>query len=227
MSGMGKKLDAGNIKEGVAGRIGELTRPTGEEDLMHVRLERPRLRLSRVQVAVAGFVALLAGVAYFFAGGPEEVVAPAEVGVAGQAEASTLASPVVAVVGDVPTPGLHTLTPGARVADALLAASEGIDLTAPQLGGLNLAERLSDGAQIRVPFPGEPVAQAPPGEGKLNLNQATAEQLTALKGIGPKTAEAIVAHRESIGSFSSVEQLLDIQGIGPAKLAAIKEEVTV
>lgn len=39
------------------------------------------------------------------------------------------------------------------------------------------------------------------------------------------TAEAIIAHREEIGGFSSVEQLMDISGIGPAKFEGLKDQV--
>ena len=56
---------------------------------------------------------------------------------------------------------------------------------------------------------------------------ATEEQLDDLPGVGPATAAAIVAHRDTNGPFSTVDQLADVRGIGPAKLAAIRELVTV
>ena len=58
------------------------------------------------------------------------------------------------------------------------------------------------------------------------MNTASAQDLTELPGVGEATAAAIVAHRESIGSFTSVEQLLDVKGIGPAKFEAIKDLVS-
>lgn len=55
--------------------------------------------------------------------------------------------------------------------------------------------------------------------GVLNLNTATKEELMLIDGIGEKTAEKIIAHRDAIGGFTSLEQLLDIEGIGEKKLA--------
>lgn len=52
----------------------------------------------------------------------------------------------------------------------------------------------------------------------VNINTADAEALTALKGVGIKKAEAIVAWREANGAFTSVEQLLEVKGIGVAIL---------
>ena len=74
-----------------------------------------------------------------------------------------------------------------------------------------------------------PRAGAPPGPsppttapGPIDINRATAEQLDALPGIGPSTAQAIVAHREEHGPYASVDALEDVRGIGPAKLDAIR-----
>ncbi len=50
---------------------------------------------------------------------------------------------------------------------------------------------------------------------KINLNQATAQELTgSFKGIGKKRAEAIVAHREAHGGFKSIEDLAQVRGLG-------------
>ena len=43
--------------------------------------------------------------------------------------------------------------------------------------------------------------------------------------MGPATAAAIIAHREEVGSFTTVEQLMDVSGIGPAKFAKLKDKV--
>lgn len=52
----------------------------------------------------------------------------------------------------------------------------------------------------------------------LDINRASAEELTQLKGIGPKRAEAIVRYRESHGPFASPEDLLAVPGVGPTLL---------
>ena len=61
----------------------------------------------------------------------------------------------------------------------------------------------------------------------LNVNQASAEELVTLKGIGPVYAERIVEHRTEQGSFDSVQDLTEIQGIGDKTVAAIKDQITV
>ncbi|UGT60476.1 ComEA family DNA-binding protein [Nocardia asteroides] len=148
---------------------------------------------------------------------------------------------VVSVVGLVHRGGLLRLAPGARIADALDAA--GGTLPGADLQGLNLAQKVSDGDQILVGA-ADPTApprasgtastgsaasasgSSPAAKGKVDLNTATEAELDALPGVGPVTARAIVAWRSSNGRFSDLEQLGDVEGIGPARLAKLRELVT-
>ena len=61
----------------------------------------------------------------------------------------------------------------------------------------------------------------------LNVNTASAAQLETIKGIGPKTAEAIVAYRTEHGDFTSVDALTSVKGIGDKKLKKIADGLTV
>ncbi|HHQ4581830.1 ComEA family DNA-binding protein [Aeromonas hydrophila] len=63
--------------------------------------------------------------------------------------------------------------------------------------------------------------------GKVNLNTASINELTALKGIGEKKAQAIVDYREKQGKFTTVDQLADVSGIGPATLEANRNMIIV
>lgn len=150
-------------------------------------------------------------------------------------------SVVVSVVGEVESAGLVTLAPGARLADALARARP---LAHADLLGLNQAQLLVDGQQIVVLEQGSTVQSASaagagdsqggglaeagsgPGAGKVSLNSASQKELESLSGVGEVTAAAIIAHREEIGGFNSVEQLLDVSGIGPAKFEKLKNDVT-
>lgn len=152
---------------------------------------------------------------------------------------------VVSVVGLVNQPGLVTVAPQARVADAVQAA--GGPLTGADTLGLNLARRVADGEQIvvgiatpagRRPVLGSsagavPSAPAPDGgdaaapAGPVDLNSATLEQLDALPGVGPVTAAAIVAWRQANERFTSIEQLGEVDGIGPARLEKLRALVRV
>jgi competence protein ComEA len=162
---------------------------------------------------------------------------------------------VVSVVGLVHTPGLVTLAPGARIADAVQAAGGAVD--GADTIGLNMARPVGDGEQIVVglaPVSGQPAvlgssvspgsapasgsppsSQSAPGPTKpktpktevVDLNAATVEQLDALPGVGPVTAAAIVAWRQTHGRFTSVDQLADVDGIGPARLDKLRALVRV
>jgi len=58
---------------------------------------------------------------------------------------------------------------------------------------------------------------------KIDINQATAEELEKLPGIGPKIAKNIIEYREKNGPFKSIEELLKVKGVGPKKLEQLKK----
>ncbi|TCB70347.1 ComEA family DNA-binding protein [Acinetobacter sp. ANC 4216] len=60
---------------------------------------------------------------------------------------------------------------------------------------------------------------------KINLNQANAEQLQALSGVGQKKAEAIIAYRQKNGKFKNIEELQQVKGIGPALFSKNKDRL--
>lgn len=156
---------------------------------------------------------------------------------------------VVSVVGYVEHGGLRRFAPGARVADALRAATPRPEA---DLSGLNLAQPLCDGDQIVIartttrpnpqqqgstvvnaarPAAADPVApttsarpSTPPA--KVNLNTATEAELDSLPGVGPATARAILAWRTRHGRFTSIDQLSEIEGIGHSRLARLRPAVT-
>jgi competence protein ComEA len=137
---------------------------------------------------------------------------------------------VVHVAGAVRQPGVYRLRPGARVSDAVERA--GGARRRADLGAVNLAAELQDGRQVLVPLRakggGPAVAGAVTAPGvPLDLNTATVEQLDELDGIGPATAQQIVAYREAHGGFGSVEELDQVPGIGETRLAALRDKVRV
>ena len=58
-------------------------------------------------------------------------------------------------------------------------------------------------------------------EGKLNINTATAQELSILSGIGNALAQQIIQYREDNGLYKSVYDLLNVKGIGETKLNGI------
>jgi competence protein ComEA len=61
----------------------------------------------------------------------------------------------------------------------------------------------------------------------VNLNQADVQKIAAVKGLGPKKAEAIIAYRKANGKFKSIDDLTKVKGIGDKRLAKIKQYLTV
>lgn len=156
---------------------------------------------------------------------------------------------LVFVSGGVRNPGLVELPAGARVGEALAKAGGLLPDADPAL--VNQAETVFDGAQIHVPLPqtvtgsssavspanqpqagvsgdGPPAAASPSGQGHstagglVNINTASAEELTSLPGIGTVKADAIIASRP----YDSVDDLERVTGIGPGTVEKLTPLVT-
>ncbi len=128
---------------------------------------------------------------------------------------------VVDVAGAVRRPGLYRLEVGARVADALAAA--GGATRRANVDAVNLAAPLADGLQVVVPVRGAAGASSSPSStAPVDLNSASVEQLDALPGIGPSTAQKIVDYRQAHGAFHSLEELDAVPGIGAGRIAQLK-----
>jgi competence protein ComEA len=155
---------------------------------------------------------------------------------------------LVHVLGAVRQPGVVSLPEHARVQDAI--AKAGGLTTGARPGELNLAQVVQDGQQIVIGtarHPGGEVhdgstGSAGSGAGKngesssaggaasgavLDLNTATLAQLDTLPGVGPVTAERIVAWRTEHRRFSAVQELQEVDGIGPKTYAQIAPHVRV
>lgn len=215
-------------------------------DVWRARLARPRVR-----AAIATGAALAFGLGWLFwstgaSGGasvPERAARTSGTATpgssaptAGTANTANPARLTVHVAGAVKRPGVIILGPGARVIDALEAtggATANADLT-----HLNLAAPLTDGVQVLVVRVGEPgasglvsvsgtAAGGGTSSGPVNLNTATVADLDALPGIGPSRAQEIVREREAHGPYRSVDDLQRIKGLGAARIAALRDRVTV
>ena len=165
------------------------------------------------------------------------------------ATATTTAPIQVHVAGRVKHPGVYTVNPDARVADAIGAA--GGTSSGAHPGRLNLAAPVCDGCQVWVPAGGDGTVTPPdhsvggspgvaggsgsggvaaaPGSGKaqVNLNTANQSELETIDGVGPVMAGKIMAWRQEHGQFASVDQLREISGIGAKTFEKIKPHVTV
>ncbi len=158
---------------------------------------------------------------------------------------------VVFISGGVHSPGLVELPVGARVGDALAKAGgllpdadpslvnqaeivfDGaqihVPLPQPQTG-TDVSSTLPPDGQPKPGMSGEipSTAAAPSGQGNtpagglVNINTASADALTALPGIGPSKAAAIIAGRP----YESIGDLERVPGIGPSTVEKLKPLVT-
>lgn len=62
---------------------------------------------------------------------------------------------------------------------------------------------------------------------KVNINTATQAQLETLSGIGPSTANKIIAYRKEKGKFKKIEDIKEVSGIGNSKFEKIKNDIVV
>ncbi len=164
------------------------------------------------------------------AGAPPLRVAPLRAGTVARAAPARPKLLVVDVAGAVRRPGLVRVPEGSRVADAVARA--GGFARAAYLDGVNLAAPVADGQQVLVPAraaagggAGGAAAGGATGSvpvGPVSLSSASAEQLDALPGIGPVTAQKILDYRAAHGAFRSVDELDAIPGIGPARIDELR-----
>jgi competence protein ComEA len=134
---------------------------------------------------------------------------------------------IIDVEGKVKRPGIITLPRGSRVHEAIAKAGGVVD--GADTATTNLARVLVDGEQIIVGTQAAGPATAGGGAvagTRVSLSSATAEQLDELPGVGPVTADSIIAYRTAHGGFQRVEDLLDVKGIGEKTLADLRDQVS-
>lgn len=119
-------------------------------------------------------------------------------------------------------------TVGLAVALALLLAFGGAALwrsaAGPGLPCAPEAVRVDAEGVARCGGAGQPLsaAQVLALGGKLNLNQASAEELELIPGVGPAFARALVEQRTRLGAFHDWDELDQVPGVGPARLEVLQ-----
>ena len=107
----------------------------------------------------------------------------------------------------------------------------------PDLDAINQASYVEDGAKIIIPKKGENKNSNEAGadasetsvgntSGKININQASAEELTSIPGVGTVIAQRIVEYRNG-ARFNSIEDIKNVKGIGDATFEKMKGSITV
>ena len=145
----------------------------------------------------------------------------------------------VDVSGAVKNPGVYKLENGARIFQAIEAAGGFSEDADPKW--LNQAAEISDGEKIFVYTKEETQTLKEQGisseqekenaekaeEAKININQASLEELQEIPGIGEARAQAIIAYREETGGFGSIEDIQQVSGIKGKTFEKIEPYITV
>ena len=136
---------------------------------------------------------------------------------------------VIEVLGDVAKPGIHFFQNSPTVMDALHAAGDvqgTLVLTESQPEGLEAGTSLTvtkvPGGYLKVNLGKMEARKLLVFSLPLDLNQVSTGDLCLVPGIGEALAREIVAYRERMGKFQSVEELKDVKGIGDKKWDALK-----
>ncbi len=141
---------------------------------------------------------------------------------------------VVDVAGAVKSPNVYQLPSGSRVQDAIEAA--GGSLENADLSQLNLAALLFANSRLTIPRHDETLDHGRYGAsyavqseskpvvnfGSISINSGTPQELDLLPGIGPKKAGDIIAYRNRIGGFKTLEELKGVRGIGDKTFAKLR-----
>ena len=124
----------------------------------------------------------------------------------------------VYVSGAVENPGVYDFQQGDRVEQAIELA--GGSAANADLARINLAVLLVDEQQVHVPEQGGAAGESP----KIDLNRAQLDEITTLDGIGPVSAEKLIAYRRLNGPFRSLDDLL-AAGLTRSQVEKIKDRV--
>lgn len=121
----------------------------------------------------------------------------------------------VEIRGEVKNPGVYEVNRRTSLKE-LIQLCEGFTLDANQ-ESVNLAMILKDDDLIIIPKITK--------QEKISINFGTLEQLDSIKGIGIKTAQAIIDYRNANGLFQKLEDLKNVKGIKDKTFEKIKDQI--
>jgi competence protein ComEA len=130
---------------------------------------------------------------------------------------------LVDVVGAVAKPGLYRVPRGDRVYDAIAAAG-GLTADADPTRLPNLAGRLKDGEQVKVPF--AKIAGGGNVIVRTSLNSASVDELALLPGFNEAFAQEVIDYRTNFGGFQSTTELVEILGMSTSDFLIVRRYLT-
>lgn len=140
----------------------------------------------------------------------------------------------VQIAGAVKNPGVYEIGDDTRLFMVIEDAG-GLNPDA-DISNINQARVIKDGESIYIQTVNEALEALENAEtkgdisdldGRVNLNTADMEKLMSLPGIGESKAKQIIEYRDTKGSFSSIEEIMEIQGIKEGVFNKIKDSIKV
>ncbi len=127
----------------------------------------------------------------------------------------------VYLTGDVQNPGVYKLPKNSRLEDLFVAAKVEIF----PMEKFNLSAKLYDGQHIHIDNTISTKNQNVIiiDSAKININEASVDQLMELPGIGETKANEIVQYRVTNGYFDRIEDILNVPGIGESTFNQFKD----
>jgi competence protein ComEA len=189
----------------------------------HLKLIPGWKQLLAVTLPVLLGVGAVAGAYAYTSGTAKPTAATTDTAAAAAANVPAPAGLLVHVVGAVEHPGLYRMRRGDRVYDAIAAAG-GLSVEADITRLPNLAGRLKDGEQIKVPF-----AKGASGTtvlARVNLNMATLDELEVVPGFTAAFAQEVIDYRTNFGGFQNTRELVEILGMSEADFVIARRYLT-
>ena len=150
-------------------------------------------------------------------------------------ESGTYGSLFVDISGAVAEPGVYEVDKDTRLFQVIEMAGGLTDEA--DADAVNRASFVEDGQKIIIPVKGsggangssDPSGTASsdaPGQGLVNINTASRDELMGLNGIGEVMADRIIEYRSS-NVFKSKEDIMSVNGIGKGIYEKIKDRITI
>lgn len=140
------------------------------------------------------------------------------------------------IEGVVKKPGVYKVKSETRIYEVIELA--GGLLPGADISQINQAETVYDGEKITIYEEGEITTEKEnystqaqnnfiTADGLININTADSTGLQEIPGVGPATAEKIIAYRQANGQFNNIEDIKNVSGIGDKTFEKIKTMITV
>lgn len=132
---------------------------------------------------------------------------------------------IIYLTGAIEEPGLYEVPTTSNWGDVVQMA--GGLLPYADVNNINLAMPIQDGEHLHIPFNFNGSPEDLLRKGKININTASIDELTVIKGVGKSTAQKIIDYRTKEKPFTKIEDIMNVKGIGAKTFDKLKDSICV